>query len=152
MKTHVLIISRYFPKTHSKGGQDTDFLDKIFFNKTKKHTIRGNYNLWKKRIDEVLQGKAIISLRYWSGKPYNSKQVEITQFNQTSYIGIQKLFFEDNCIDIPIVFVPGVGAVEQSIETIANNDGLTLPDFKEWFAKADLSEPMAIIHFTDFRY
>lgn len=37
-------------------------------------------------------------------------------------------------------------------ETLAKNDGLSLEDFKAWFKGADLSEPMAIIHFTPFRY
>ena len=38
------------------------------------------------------------------------------------------------------------------LNELAKNDGLTLPDFKEWFYKYDLSTPMAIIHFTKFRY
>ena len=37
---------------------------------------------------------------------------------------------------------------------LAENDGLTLADWEAWFSnpKYDLSEPMAIIHFTKFRY
>ena len=35
---------------------------------------------------------------------------------------------------------------------IANNDGLSLDDWKEWFKGYDLSQSMAIIHFTKFRY
>jgi hypothetical protein len=35
---------------------------------------------------------------------------------------------------------------------LSKNDGLSLPDFKAWFKNYDLSEPMAIIHFTKFRY
>ena len=37
-------------------------------------------------------------------------------------------------------------------ETLAKNDGLSDDDFREWFKKIDFSKPMAIIHFTDFRY
>lgn len=151
MKTFVLIVSRYFPKTHSKGGQDTNFIENIL-NQIKLHTIRGNYELWRKRIDLVLDGKAIISLRYWSGKPYNSKQVEVYQFDKNTHIGIQQLMFECNNIHSSVIYLPKIGAIEKNIGVIANNDGLSLPDFKEWFAKADLSEPMAIIHFTPFRY
>lgn len=59
----------------------------------KLHTIRSNYKLWSKRIAEVEQGKAILSLRYWEGKPYNSKQVEFCQLDSNSGIGFQKLIF-----------------------------------------------------------
>ena len=37
-------------------------------------------------------------------------------------------------------------------EQLAKNDGLSLEEFKEWFKGYDLSQPMAIIHFTRFRY
>ena len=62
MKTYVLTISKNFPSTHSKKGTPTNFFYKIKSG-DKKHTIRANYELWKKRIDEVNEGKAIISLR-----------------------------------------------------------------------------------------
>ena len=41
-----------------------------------------------------------------------------------------------------------------NIFMLAENDGLTFADWKAWFSnpKYDLSEPMAIIHFTKFRY
>jgi len=38
------------------------------------------------------------------------------------------------------------------IRTLAKNDGLSLQDFKDWFKGYDFSKPMAIIHFTRFRY
>ena len=37
-------------------------------------------------------------------------------------------------------------------EELAKNDGLSLEDFTAWFKGYDLSETMAIIHFTPFRY
>lgn len=37
-------------------------------------------------------------------------------------------------------------------EILANNDGLSKEDWQEWFRGYDLSKPMAIIHFTKFRY
>ena len=51
IKTYVITVSEFFPKTHNKSGLPTGFIDKIG-SKIKKHTIRGNYELWKKRIDE----------------------------------------------------------------------------------------------------
>ena len=59
IKTYVLTVSEFFPKTHNKSGLPTGFIDKIG-SKIKKHTIRGNYPLWKKRIDEIQKGNAEI--------------------------------------------------------------------------------------------
>ena len=73
MKTHVLIISRTFPSYHLRKGKETGFVEKIPDEKI--HTIRANYPLWEKRIKEVQFGEAVLSLRYWSDKPYKSEQV-----------------------------------------------------------------------------
>lgn len=152
IKTYVLTISEFFPKTHNKAGLPTGFIISIG-NKSKKHTIRSNYPLWKKRIDEVLKGNAVLSIRYWTGKPYNSKQKEVYNLDHNSGIGIEKLeFFEDkdgNCtLKYPLIN----NLKEPKIKVIAENDGLNFPDFKEWFKTYDLSETMAIIHFTEMRY
>ena len=180
MKTYVLTVSRYFPATHKRKGELTFFIQKIKkalgiyeFHRPenisdKIHTIRSNYELWAKRIKEVQEGKAILSIRYWSGKPYNSKQVEICQLDKDSGIGIQmiKLKIKDGEFSFNLKNIDGeywiknkceVGNswknyVYPNIEEVAKNDGLSFEDFKEWFRKYDLSKPMAIIHFTSFRY
>lgn len=116
MKTYVLTVSRYFPTTHKRKGERTSFVCKILhainFDEAgnglykicsnecetscfrrlidpKIHTIRANYDLWAKRIKEVQEGKAILSIRYWSGKPYHKDengigQVEIYQLDYGS--------------------------------------------------------------------
>jgi hypothetical protein len=154
MKTHVITVSRTFPKTHKRAGELTNFIDKIIkrnsvfyeFIGSKKHTIRSNYTLWSKRINDVNDGKAVLSIRFWEDKPYRSKQVEICRLDKSSGIGIQKVEF--------------VGATEVKIdgkyfqghvEYISNNDGLSFDDFLDWF-KSYPKQPMAIIHFTEFRY
>lgn len=158
MKTYVLIVSRYFPGTHKRKGEPTFFEDKIRFalggwnlsegkNGKKIHTIRANYELWAKRIKEVQEGKAILSIRYWSGKPYNSKQVEVCQLDKDSGCGVQKLEFLNSNIFDAVTDITYLKTSE-----LAKNDGLLLEDFKEWFRKYDLSKPMAVIHFTSFRY
>ena len=160
MKTYVLTVSRYFPTTHKRAGEPTHFVEKllagqydknkdtqadfdreIFFEcrNPKIHTIRQNVELWKKRISEIQKGNAILSIRYWSGKPYNSKQVEICQLNRFSGIGLEE------------VVIPCMNDID-SIKQLAMNDGLSLEDFEEWFKKYDLSKSLAIIHFTAFRY
>jgi len=175
MKTYVLTVSRTFPKTHKRAGQETYFVGRIlselilsglidrnvaerlkinmdlFFPcNPKLHTCRANYELWAKRVKEIQEGKAILSIRYWSGKPYNSKQVEICQLDKNSGIGVQILFFDECKINKPLIADSSKTFILPSL--IAKNDGLSLEDFKDWFRKYDLSKPMAIIHFTKFRY
>lgn len=124
----------------------------------KLHTIRSNYDLWKKRIDEVNEGEAILSLRYWSGKPYNSKQVEFMQLTNKDGIGVQEICFDDHICDWSdtafIYELVNDNQIYRDIKfsVLSGNDGLSIQDFKDWFKGYDLSEPMAIIHFTKFRY
>lgn len=116
--------------------------------KPKLHTIRANYSYWKKRIDEIQKGKAVLSIRKWSGKPYRSEQIEICKLGKDDDIGVQKIEFLDGGVATIVESkLPYHGLIE-----LATNDGLSLGDFKSWFKDYDLSKPMAIIHFTSFRY
>lgn len=81
------MVSRTFPATHPRKGEATGFIDKVATGE-KRHTIRGNYKLWKHRIEQVKAGKAYLSLRYWTGKPYASKQ---TEFMRVYDANIQKI-------------------------------------------------------------
>jgi hypothetical protein len=164
MKTFVLTVSRHFPTTHKRKGEETFFpefiksaigmepFSKIFNQKI--HTIRSNknatsYERWAKKVKEIQEGKAILSIRYWSGKPYNSKQVEICQLDKDSGIGVQKIDFSDDYL-----YSVRIDGERHSFDhaCIAEHDGLSHEDFEEWFKGYDLSKPMAIIHFTSFRY
>ena len=111
------------------------------------HTIRANYPLWEKRIKEVQEGRARLSIRQWTGKPYHSKQVEIATLTAENGVGLQKLEFYNNTLGLC-----HIGIVYQRKYELAYYDGLSFEDWEEWFKGYDLSEPMAIIHFTKFRY
>ena len=162
LKTFILTVSRNFPTTHKRKGEPTYFEDKIlkrysdfnnFLGWQKLHTIRSNYELWSKRIKQIQEGKAILSIRYWSGKPYNSKQVEICRLDKDSGIGVQELTFDVPCGDFSIRNnYTEFWNNSYKMAELAKNDGLSPDDFKEWFRKYDLSKTMAIIHFTSFRY
>lgn len=155
MKTYVLTVSEKFPKTHPKSGQPTNFplsikhYDKI-------HTIRGNYDLWAKRFEKINAGEAVLSVRVWEGKPYNSKQREIFRYDYRRKIGIEKLNMDtfdvgrDENDEVFLNFEVGKAMV--SADLLAKNDGLSYEDFENWFKGYDFSKPMAVIHFTDFRY
>lgn len=140
MKKYVLILSRNFPATHGKAGQCTGFIEQ--FGKTKLHTIRSNFALWAKRADAINKGDAILSVRYWSGKPYKSQQIE---FCQLTKVHVQQL---QNPTDLQTARIDNHCF---SWHTVAANDGLSYVDFCDWF-KIRQDKPMAIIQFTDFQY
>ena len=146
MKTYVITLSKYFPLTHMRAGIETHFKEKILCSE-KIHTIRGNYELWEKRIKEVQEGRAVLSIRQWTGKPYRSKQVEIAMLTAENGIGIQRL-------DIFDFMRPAKVDSSQLVDLtdLANNDGLSFSDWYYWFRLADVIKPMVIIHFTKFRY
>ena len=143
-----------FPATHPRKGERTFFpemiLPSVVLKRQKRHTIRGNYELWATRFEKINRGEAVIELYHWEGKPYNSKQVVFLTLGKDDGIGLQKLEFSASGLfgmikidnDFP----------DTSIASIAKNDGLSLDDFTAWFKGTDLSKSMVIIHFTDFRY
>lgn len=167
MKTYVLTVSINFPSTHIRKGEETEFLYKIHNELTyqkkgymlyptsdvcsKIHTIRANYPLWKKRFEEIEKGEACLSIRYWSDIPYKSKQIEFARLTKEDGIGIEELHFGMGLITVPIVYSQK-GDIYMKAEVISENDGLLFEDWKEWFKSYDLKKPMAIIHFTKFRY
>lgn len=154
VKTYILTVSKNFPVTHKRKGNPTNFPEHIL-DGTKIHTIRAKYDTWKKRVDEVIKGEAIIKVVNWSAKPYNSKQEEIIIFDKDSGIGVQDLYFDCNMLSESNVSNETSKNGTQtyvSSYVLSQNDGLSLADFQEWFKNYDLSEPMAIIHFTPFRY
>lgn len=144
MKKYVLTVSTTFPKTHRKASAETGFPESIQ-NGTKLHTIRGNYDLWAKRFEQINKGEALLSVRIWSGVPYRSEQRELFSFSKCDGIGLQKL---ENPNNMEFASVEGR---QVDWRLIAENDGLTFEDFCEWF-KVRTAEPMAVIHFTNFRY
>jgi len=153
MKTYVLTLSATFPLRHPRAGEPTEFREKLT-NRTKIHTIRANFDLWQHRFDEIKKGRAALSIRQWTGAPYKSKQTEICTLSAESGIGIQKLEL------YPIVTdyhnhtqrLVTVGDHTPKIREVAENDGLTFQDWTDWFKDYDQHAPMAIIHFTKFRY
>ena len=168
MKKYVITLSKVFPTTHPKAGIPTGFEHKLHaaingwsdHAHLKLHTIRANYPLWAKRFEQIERGEAYLSVRQWSGKPYASKQVEIARLTKEDGIGIQKLYLTDEINLLgeygivestwELFGIPGDSKV--SCKQLAYNDGLSYEDWDAWFEKYDKSKPLAILHFTKFRY
>jgi hypothetical protein len=144
ISTYVITVSQTFPSYHPKCGKPTLFVQRISA-LSKIHTIRGSYALWEKRFKKINEGKAFLSVRIWTGKPYNSPQEEVFKFDSSHGIGLEKLENPNN-----FVFAT-IGNMRVDWGAIAENDGLSFEDFCNWF-KVRTPEPMAIIHFTNFRY
>ena len=180
MRTQKLIryrigVSKQFPTTHPRRGEQTFFEEKInnvlmpitedpILGK-KMHTIRANedgtaFERWEKRFEKINAGEAVLELFHWSGSPYNSKHdgskpVVFATLTKDDGIGIQKLEFLQNDDGERSLEWPSINQDwHQSPrgQEVAKNDGLSFEDWKAWFKGYDLSEPMAIIHFTNFRY
>ena len=127
----------------------------------KLHTLRGNYNRWYKIFEQIYAGEACLSLRVWSGKPYRSKMIEIARLTKDDGIGLQRLQFlpgpEGTMSDFRLSIDWRLRNHDEALElahAIAKNDGLSFADWKDWmFGNGqDFRTPLAIIHFTNFRY
>jgi hypothetical protein len=135
----VITFSRYFPVKHPRKGEPTYFVEKIwagladitdrmqgnvdmdwheYYNGVPKwHTIRAG-NRWK--VGDFF------SPRFWSDKPYRSKQSLITE-----PIEIKKIWdFEKD--EHGFYFVNGSNT-NLDVDVVAKNDGLSREDFDSWF-------------------
>jgi hypothetical protein len=105
------------------------------------HTIRQNYDFWKR-----FEGQDV-ALFTWEGKPYRSKQCVFCTKPIVSVQSIER----DNIYGF--WFRPSdVSWMKADDVLISRNDGFkTKEEMFSWFA--DYSEgDMAILHFTNFRY
>lgn len=148
-KKVIITLCRIFPVTHSKAGELTGFEDKLKSGE-KIYTIRYNAKgVWDKRFDGISSGKKYLSVREWTGRPYNSEQRELCRFDK---IGLQHVTMTYSSGDAyPQAWIDGK---QVPIQEIAKHDGLTVEEFVEWFFgnnKENVFEGV-IIHFTPFRY
>lgn len=159
MKTYYLTLSHVFPSTHPRAGEYTFFRDKLhaaitgnadYWNKL--HTIRANYDFWAKRFEKIAAGEAVLSIREWAGKPYGkgSSMRELALLTHEDGICIQQLRIATDSDNRRYALIDGITL--PSLRVLAHNDGLSLKDWESWFKGYDISKPMAIIHFTKFRY
>jgi len=104
------------------------------------HTIRQNYEYWKRfECKEV-------ALFVWEGKPYHSKQ---KVFCVKQIVSVQCVIYCNNYF-----WKDFNNGVRLSTKKLATNDGFeNCKDFMNWFKDGDFnSGKMAIIHFTDLKY
>lgn len=146
----VITFSRLFPAYHPRKGEPTYFVEKIWsgikedFSKTligldnelfnfskgiykpKYHTIRAG-NRWK--VGDKF------SPRVWSDKPYRSKQITISPDIEIKKVWEVKIeqFGSSKIISYPTKRKGYDYMI--SLGDVANNDGLSIKDFNNWFIK-----------------
>ena len=160
MDKYVITLSQVFPVTHNRSGEPTGFKDKFLAaikqdgEWYKLHTIRANYELWKKRFEKIEKGEACLCIRQWSDKPYRSKQVEIARLTREDGIGLQELRIVNEKYKGRGIMLGYVDGEQKNdfFHTLSQNDGLSFNDWLEWFKGYDFNKPLAIIHFTSMRY
>jgi hypothetical protein len=153
MKKYSIKLSKKFLKVHPRAGEPTNFKE-LFLSGEKKHTIRPNIEYWQHIINEVNAGRAYLAIEEWSGSPYNymrdgSKPVEIARFYKLS----GQVFNISNFID-DFGWTINDKHKPYKLKKIAQNDGLNLKDFLNWFLKRNKPSRFKgiIIHFTDLKY
>lgn len=174
IKVYVLMLSKEFPKEHPKAGEQTGFKEKLELalkaqqqledcppasGMMKVHTIRTNLERWSRIMQKVQEGKAVISVRQWNGRPYEkgNVQVELFRLGKDYGIGMQALSVmeytdSEDGVERAVYCIDGKPMPMLTMKQIAENDGLAVEDWKEWFTGMSFVESLPIIHFTKFRY
>ena len=120
----VLTFSKVFPKWHINAGEPTYFKEKILSGLSI-HTIRPQTSKWK--IGDK------ISMRQWSGKPYNSKQEIFCE--EFEVVEMLEFSIEQNGTFVLLTNLCWFGFCDANhmFRLICKNDGLTIEQFKSWF-------------------
>lgn len=148
VKTKVLIMSTKYQSGHSKAGRYTHFIAKIEDGE-KLHTIRGNYEQWKKCAEQINNGEMVLSLRIWTGRPYGSPMFEVKRIE---HLHVQRF---DAHKDEGGNWCWYVDGIRVSAELLAKNDGLNVEDWKEWMLLGKNKKGIengALLQLTDFMY
>ena len=160
----VITFSRQFPSYHPKAGQPTYFVEKVLRSvcEDMEHIRRYEYTL---EILQTIGGYDITKLglraidlfdpkhhtiraghrfkagdwfspRVWSGKPYNSKQIQFAPDIRIPKTWDYKMAFHRVNGEVNLyAFVNDILVETPKAEMIASNDGLTLQDFSNWFCR-----------------
>lgn len=145
--SRVLTFSRTFPAYHPKAGQPTHFVEKIWKSieiaditgiplpKERDSFCFGNHSPKHHTIRAGSRFKVgdKFSPRVWSGKPYNSKQIviapDIEVVKVWDFEMVPSLHWDECMYKSKNFFIDA-----DRLNSIAQNNGLALIDFAQWFA------------------
>jgi hypothetical protein len=171
MKTYPITLAKKFQRPHPQTGEPTNFKERILngFNHEYKndrgliypakiHTGRENYALWEHRCKEVNAGRAVLSLRQWSDKPYRSKQTSMgLELTQVTCQKLEVIIYYANLNHLGPTTLAHIRIDDNLLNTIQmmsfiQSDGFDdAVDFMHWFGWKNWEG--ALIHFKpDFKY
>jgi len=104
------------------------------------HTIRQNYDFWKR-----FEGREV-ALFTWEGKPYRSKQ---KVFSVKRLVSVQEIELCEKGSDYR--WLTSDKRPIHGLNLSVNDGFFVFGDFVDWFSKYKPGK-MAILHFTDFKY
>jgi hypothetical protein len=108
------------------------------------HTVRQNYDFWKR-----FEGQDA-ALYAWQGKPYRSIQ-RVFCVNQID--SVLPVLRDWSCFYFDGHFLEDGHLLESSDDLLFKNDGFeSLNEFRDWFRDYPCTVDMAVVHFTEFRY
>ncbi len=142
MKTIVITFSTQFE------GEPTNF-ERLILDQNKIHTIRDNFDYWSKQIQQVVDAKARLSLRVWTGAPRRSKQREFLSLTSSDGVGISKIIKTSKGFMVGDVLMERDSSLGNHL---AINDGLDPSAFAYWFESTPIGHECALIHLNSYRY
>lgn len=152
----IITLSKTFFPQHPRAGEATEFREKILSGE-KLHTCRKNYPYWFRQIERIRAKGGVLSVRQWIGRPYYKPGQESIVDVLADVMGVQRLQLWRTKTATLYDWTALVHGRPVPIEVLATNDGLTVEDFKSWFAPAFKKAhaeylEFAIIQFTKLRY
>lgn len=156
----VVTLGKYFGPKHPRKGQETGFIAKVADGR-KVHTCRSNYGYWRAKIEKITAtGGVLTGIVGVQRLALRRERRVINHYAEEQDKPIATATYYDYTAEVDGHPVP--------LEILAENDGLTVDDFKAWFApifaETDKKYPQfaglasavtidfAIIHFTKRRY
>jgi len=147
----VIILSRKFPAYHKKAGKDTYFVEGFLKGLPEIENYKVPTDLFSEislaldiwqtlmpKYHTIRAGKRFkpgdkFSPRIWAGKPYRSKQIIIAPD-----IEVKKTWDIEIAIGMEGINLNGDWYFEhykELLNTLSENDGLSVEDFESWFNK-----------------
>lgn len=132
----VIMVAKTFMKGHPLAGEPTWFVQKILHSFLPPQYKPATQVGYPKKFHTIRKGNRfkvgeIVSLRTWEDKPYRSKQQEFAR-PTVKKIWTFKIFRSPNFI---LYEIAGEAVTLAKLKRIAENDGLELEDFQNWFDK-----------------
>lgn len=146
----VITFSRTYPANHPKRGEPTHFVEKIWKYLYDLPGMSWDVGEYQQRHDNHFGPEQVISVhdftpklhtiragnrwkagdmfspRVWSGRPYNSKQIEFAPPMEVKRVWGFEIDRSDYRLD-------GKKLGPELLRVIAGNDGLSIDDFECWF-------------------